>query len=997
MPRAARFWVIFGVLFIAFFTTLHFTIGIDNFTAMARPHLTWLSGVGTVYFALLLIFVSPSILLMHVLGINLPSPQMSDTDVYTLVYMLVLVIRAIFSWFVWSFSLSRFWKLIGRWNPFGANIDEMRPYHLKIWVWLRELFEREGEFGQHATGGFAGIIEVLSNRFKFGDIFLGRPKLFIGGMLRPIGIPTEKHMVTIAGTGSGKSTGALIPNLCLHWGSLLCVDPKGELAAITARRRGDGGGGVRGMRQKVYVLNPHKLPGLAGFQGASYNVFDEMARVAAYDPDRPVSYAHKVAQALVPSTSRDPYWDEAPRQFIMGLLLHIFQGPPEKRNLVRLRTLIMEGDAETYGSLQRAGARSDGDAFDALLTMMKNAPASPYQHVIAGTASSLSTMAPNQRGSVMSMAMHHTSFLDIPEIRHISMKSDFLLEDLKNENISVYLCLPLNAISGLESRWLRMFVLLTVDMMTRVNKAPDPPLLMAIDEFPSLGKLDGIESVAPTMRSQGVRLWVVGQDIKQFEAVYPESWDSFIGGAEAVQFMGVTHPPTVEYIAARLGQHVVTERTGQGAQMREMKSERPVRDAEQIARLLSPSDKNQIIWRGNKRPMLLKITPYFSYMPWWYYSRDPRFKQKFRQWFWRRGKDPAVMIPPPPAPAHIPPPPPDGPPPTYESVLEDIGRRGGSDSPPLPTDNVPGTSVNWLESLKRNPNVPPQPPEAPPEKPKIRPTAKSGAGAAMAELDGLIGLDEVKKQVRKTINLIQLGEAQKKKGMPVMNVTPHLVFTGNPGTGKKTVARIVGQIYRDIGLLKSGHLIEADRSTLVGGLIRQTAPKTQKVIDEASGGVLFIDDAYSLVPAGIPNDFGGEAIATLIKSMEDQQDNLVVIVAGYKEEMGRFIDSNTRLKSRFKTIIDFEDYTADELFKIFVSMVRGRGMRLSADATAAAAWLMEKLEPGVKGFGNGRTVRNIFEECLARQGQRFSDASGRIDVSMFEKEDIPRPGEMDFA
>ena len=168
-------------------------------------------------------------------------------------------------------------------------------------------------------------------------------------------------------------------------------------------------------------------------------------------------------------------------------------------------------------------------------------------------------MSPNQRGSVLTMAMEHTSFLDMPEIRRISMSSDFLLEDLKNRAISIYLCLPLNAVSGIEGRWLRMFVLLTVDMMTRVSKAPNPPLLLAIDEFPSLGKLDGIETVAPTMRSVGVRLWVIGQDLEQFEKVYPESWGGFIGNAEAVQFMGITHPPTVAWLAERLGQHVVVD------------------------------------------------------------------------------------------------------------------------------------------------------------------------------------------------------------------------------------------------------------------------------------------------------------------------------------------------------------------------------------------------------------------------------------------------------
>jgi stage V sporulation protein K len=976
----------------------------------------------------------------------------------------------VFSYAFWITALSRFWKFIGRWNPFGSNIFLARPHVLRMAVAISNWREREFHFGEHATGRFASIFEILSNEFQAGDIFLGRPKLLIGGMLRPIGISTEKHMVTIAGTGSGKSTGALIPNLCCfaNSGSLLCVDPKGELAAITARRRGNGGGGVVGMGQRVFVLDPfHIVP---GFQTASYNVFDEMERVAQYDVDRPVSYARKISQALVPSTSKDPYWDDAPRTFISGLLLYIFQGPKEHRNLVRLRALLMEGDVTTYLHIREAGGDATGDAFDALLTMMKNCPEGPYHHVIVGSANSLSKMSRNQRGSVLTMAMEHTSFLDMPEIRKISMTSDFLLEDLKNSHISVYLCLPLNAVSGIEGRWLRMFVLLTVDMMTRVNKAPKPPLLLAIDEFPSLGKLDGIETVAPTMRSQGVRLWVVGQDIEQFEKVYPESWGSFIGGAEAVQFMGITHPPTVAYIAERLGQHVVIERQQVGGgQVRESASERPLRDPEQIARMLSKDGKNQIIWRGNKRPMLLKVCPYFEYMPWWQYSRDRRFREKWNRWIWRRGKD--YDIPPPTMPPHNPPPkPPDD--------RHDDGIRSYLPEPHIePSDNVPGTKTTWEEAVRNYgeratgwvqrveqkldkiskeppktyfgadpPKTPeqmkadtdhiteylrlravedaklfqPMTPEKAPEKAADNPLrqdtrlppverkekqalpSKPNAGGnnlsgSLRELDELIGLDEVKKQVHKTVNLVQLGRERERKGLPHLPVTHHLVFTGNPGTGKTTVARIVGQIYREIGLLKKGHMVEAKRADLIAQYVGHTAPLVKTVIETAMDGVLFIDEAYSLTPTGGQHDFAAEAVAALLTGMEDNRDRLVVIAAGYREEMEKFINSNPGLKSRFKTIIDFEDYSGEDLLRIFVQMGAVAGIRPSLDAQIAIANLMESLDTGKKGFGNGRTVRNIFEECFGRQAGRLGTKGKKVDVTVFEEEDIPKPGEMLFS
>jgi len=934
------------------------------------------------------------------------------------------IFALVFSYFFWLILLSRFWKFIGRWNPFGWKTYRHRPHFLKMITGISDWWEREFHFGQHATGGFSGLLGVLSNEFHHGDIFLGRPKLMIGGMLRPIGIPTEKHMVTIAGTGSGKSTAALIPNICLHEGNILVIDPKGELAAITARRRGHGGGGVRGMGDDVFVLDPfHIVP---GFQTASYNVFDEMERVAQYDADRPVSYASKVAQALIPNTSKDPYWDEAPRTFITGLLLHILQGPKEHRNLVRLRTLIMEGDVETYRSVSKSGDPR-GDAFDALTVMMQNSPDGPYRHVIVGCANTLSTMSHNLRGSVMAMAMQGTSFLDLPEIRRISMKSDFLLEDLKTRQISVYLCLPLNAVTGLEGRWLRLFVMLTVDMMMRVTKAPNPPILLAIDEFPSLGKLDGMELAAPTLRSYGVRLWVIGQDIEQFEKVYPDSWGGFIGGAEAVQFMGVTHPPTVAYLAERLGQHVVVQQQKMGKEIRESAAERPLRDPEQIGRMLSKDGKDQIIWRGNKRPMLLKVCPYYEYMPWWYYSRDRRFKEKWNRRIWRRGDDYDVKPPNlPPVPPYIPPKPPDdgdhdGDKEKYNLLNSYLPREPGNKIEPQET--VPGTKRNWGDSLtdfmkrageeaerqrqlqaardeKRKEPEEPSPVPLREVRPVVLKTGDGGVEGALRELDGLIGLEKVKTEVRTMIDMLELRRERARKKMPDVYPGGHLVFKGNPGTGKTTVARIIARVYKEIGLLKSGHMVEAERADLVANFTGQTATKTRKVIEEALGGVLFVDEAYTLTPdwGGRIDPFGAEAVATLLKAMEDEREQLVVIVAGYRDEMDKFINSNPGLKSRFETFIEFEDYSADELLKIFVRMSGEAGVRLSLDAQIAVMNLMESLETGTKGFGNGRTVRNIFRDCLGRQARRFREKGRRaVDVTVFEAADIPKAGEKVFA
>lgn len=540
----------------------------------------------------------------------------------------------VFSWMFWSVAISRSLYLVGLWDPFW-RAGFARPWIKQAWVRLGAWWA-ERRFGQGPSSAWASLFEVFSLRYASGDVFLGRPKLRIGGLFRPIGIATEKHMVTFGATGAGKSSAALVPNLCLHEGPLLCVDPKGELARITARRRGHGGEGVSGMGQKVCVVDPF---GTSGWQSAAYNVFDEMARVASYDADRPVSYAGKIAEALVkPMSEKEGYWDSAAQTFLRGLVLFIFvHEPPERRTLVRLRQLLMEGDVDRYKELVESGRieRGESDPFDVLLDAMRQARTGTYGEVIAAPAASMLMMGDNQRGGVITTAQEHTVFLDAPEVQRVVGHSDFLLEDLKTQPLSVYLCLPLQMISGKEGRWLRMLVLLLIDMMMRVQKAPRPPILLAIDEFPSLGKLDGIEVVAPVLRSYGVRFWVVGQDVAQFADVYKGTWTTLIGNAAAIQFIGVTHAETVKFLVERLGKHVVTELVNEGGMMRQVPHEHPLLDEDQAARLLDPEKGNQIIWRGSRRPLLLKRARYFEYMPGWYYEAQRDHPEKLRRRMWR--------------------------------------------------------------------------------------------------------------------------------------------------------------------------------------------------------------------------------------------------------------------------------------------------------------------------------------------------------------------------
>ena len=251
----------------------------------------------------------------------------------------------------------------------------------------------------------------------------------------------------------------------------------------------------------------------------------------------------------------------------------------------------------------------------------------------------------------------------------------------------------------------------------------------------------------------------------------------------------------------------------------------------------------------------------------------------------------------------------------------------------------------------------------------------SGRKSPLEMFDGLIGLEPVREEVDKLARFVEIQRLRERRGMKVVPVSCHCVFTGNPGTGKTTVARIVAEVYRSLGVLEKGHLVETDRSGLVAEYVGQTAVKTNKVIDSALDGVLFIDEAYSLVDGG-KEDFGREAIATLLKRMEDDRNRLVVILAGYTAEMRRFIDSNPGLQSRFNRYIDFPDYSADELARIFVSLAAKSQYRLASSAEERLKAIMASASATKdRNFGNARFVRNLFEKSIERQAFRLAGLS----------------------
>jgi Holliday junction resolvasome RuvABC ATP-dependent DNA helicase subunit len=275
---------------------------------------------------------------------------------------------------------------------------------------------------------------------------------------------------------------------------------------------------------------------------------------------------------------------------------------------------------------------------------------------------------------------------------------------------------------------------------------------------------------------------------------------------------------------------------------------------------------------------------------------------------------------------------------------------------------------------------------------------KVSVDEALAKLNALIGLDCVKDQISNISSLMEVAKIRQSLGGAESSKGFHFVFTGNPGTGKTTVARILGEVLAALGVLSSGHVVEVDRSKLVGTHIGHSEEITQKKVEEAMGGVLFVDEAYSLVGEG--NDFGQKVIDTLLKLMEDHRGKFVVIAAGYRQDMDRFLNSNEGLRSRFTNFVDFEDYGPSEMAQIFRFFCDNARLQYDVTAERKTLELMTTLCTNKKpGFANGRTARNIFEKTMLKQAKRiqripeFPNLSNSI-LSSFEPEDIPGPEDL---
>lgn len=554
------------------------------------------------------------------LGINIWHPGLFYPLLIALVFLVSGALRTL-----WAITT----RPLGLYSPAHYRLFPRIPWRLCISpLFSIRRWIRERHMGRKQTAGWAGPIDRLFLLFRGGDVFVGRLRLFGIGLIMPVGIRTRRHLVMIAGTGAGKTT-SLISMLALHRGNAFVIDPNGQIARAQMRRCGKGGKGIVGKGGRSLALDPKEQ---LGRPSACWNVFDEL-RVAEEREgiDSVPELASVMAFALVQHDSKSqPFFSNASREFVTALILYIYaEQPREHQNVIRLRQLLTSG---LEGGPSRVGNRSC-TPFDYLLFKMHECSA--FGGIIRDGISTVADASsnPDKIGQLLSSARTQTVWLDLPRIRRISTRSDFTLNELKSGDLSLFLVAPVSDVQETLSPWFRLITVFAQQTFERIPGRPKHPTLFALDEMPSLGYIKAFDNAAPIMRKYGIQLLAITQDIEKLRDAYPQTYGGFLGGADAVIWMGTNHSESLEHLEHTLGGHTITEvhRTGwvPGFRKKEKsKADRPLAYAEQLREFLDPAHGNVVVTRGGPRALKLKTPHYFKELPVWMYEPDPDEHEK---------------------------------------------------------------------------------------------------------------------------------------------------------------------------------------------------------------------------------------------------------------------------------------------------------------------------------------------------------------------------------
>lgn len=506
-------------------------------------------------------------------------------------------------------------RLLGVSSPGQFRCFPRLPWRSALGFWLAFAAWRERVFrlGKISSGGFSSTLATLTLLYTPAKLLLGRAYGLGIPFLQPIGIKVTRHIKMFAMTGAGKTT-LLISILALWRGSALVVDPKGQITLALARKD---------KKRRWLVFDPY---GITGLPAVGINVFDCIKEAVKRDgPSAAVLWAQRVAQCLIttPEGAKTPFFYDIARGFIAGLILHVLTAHPEvEHNLPYVRTLIVQGYRVFAPETGREETRGD-EAFRLLLRAMRRNPA--FGGVISGAAAALENAGGETLGNILSTLLEQTKWLDGPALRAALMRSDLSLADLKTrDDIVLSLVAPVFSVREEMKDLFRLAINMAAYTFQDV-KQKKGQCLFVVDEFPSLGHNPTFEVLLPVARSQGITFLGISQDIEILQKAYPKSWETFIGNADCVFWMGSNHEGTLKYLSDVLGRRTLVEKDRYSG--RKSYREVDVGSSDQLRRFLNPDAGRIIVTRAGKRALKLVNSPYYRDLPVWAYDLDPDHKE----------------------------------------------------------------------------------------------------------------------------------------------------------------------------------------------------------------------------------------------------------------------------------------------------------------------------------------------------------------------------------